>query len=76
MGDLSREQILNVKDIHRIEVDVPEWGGSVYLAPLDVKRRDEMMAGLRDADTDDLSALRLRLFVAKMIGHKMQKHYT
>jgi hypothetical protein len=31
---LSRNQILAADDLPRVEVSVPEWGGSVYVRPL------------------------------------------
>ena len=30
---LTRDQILNANDREPVEVDVPKWGGSVYLIP-------------------------------------------
>ena len=40
MTGLTKEDILQVKDIKPIEVECPEWKGSVWLLPLDGERRD------------------------------------
>ena len=40
---LSREDILNVKDIKKEEVFVKEWNGSVMVQSLSGKRRSEIM---------------------------------
>lgn len=37
---LKRDEILAVKDYKRVLVDVPEWGGSVYVATLTGSGRD------------------------------------
>ena len=41
MSELTREQILKSDDLPLEKVDVPEWGGSVYMRTLTGKQRDE-----------------------------------
>lgn len=43
MGILTREQIQAVDDLcsRIVQVDVPEWGGSVNIRPMDVRELDE-----------------------------------
>lgn len=41
---LSREQILEAQDLTIEEVQVPEWGGSVYVRSLSGKGRDKFDA--------------------------------
>lgn len=38
---LSREDILNIRDLTPIEVEVPEWGGSVWVRGLNGAERDK-----------------------------------
>ena len=40
---LTREEILNVKDIKQEEVEVSEWGGSVLVQSLSGERRGEVI---------------------------------
>ena len=40
---LTRDAILSKSDRQRIEVEVPEWGGSVYLTELSVRDRAAIM---------------------------------
>lgn len=39
---LTRDQILGTTDLKRELVDVPEWGGSVYVRELTATERDEL----------------------------------
>lgn len=40
MTGLTKEEILRANDISPVKVECPEWGGSVWLLPLDGERRD------------------------------------
>lgn len=42
MPILTRDQILSSTDLKRELVDVPEWGGSVYVRELTATERDEL----------------------------------
>lgn len=44
---LSRDQILAANDLEVREVDVPEWGGTVKVRPLNGAERDRFEASLR-----------------------------
>ena len=41
MGMLTRESILNAEDLVREEVEVKEWGGSVFVRGLTGEERDD-----------------------------------
>jgi len=43
---LTRDMILNIKDIEIEEVAVPEWGGSVFVKGLTGKERDEYQVSI------------------------------
>lgn len=40
MAQLTADQILNVEDAKTFEVNVPEWGGDVYIRVMSVGERD------------------------------------
>lgn len=46
MAYLNRDSILNADDIKTIEVDVPEWGGSVVVKMMTGKERDDFEASI------------------------------
>lgn len=39
---LNREEILSKEDLPKEEVEVPEWGGSVFIRGMNGKERDEI----------------------------------
>jgi hypothetical protein len=39
MAILTREEILSAEDLELVEIDVPEWGGEVAVAPMTVSQR-------------------------------------
>lgn len=39
---LTREQILGADDLPHVEVEIPEWGGAVYVKRLTAKERLEL----------------------------------
>jgi len=43
---LTRDMILNIQDIETEEVEVPEWGGSVFVKGLSGKERDEYQVSI------------------------------
>jgi hypothetical protein len=40
MPILNRQQIFEARDIEKVEVAVPQWGGSVYVKSMDGRERD------------------------------------
>lgn len=47
---LGRDAILNVEDLPLTEVDVPEWGGVVYVKPMTASERDAFEAAVSDLE--------------------------
>ena len=45
---LSKQQIIDVDDLGTVEVEVPEWDGSVLVRPLTAKQRGQFTAALVD----------------------------
>lgn len=65
---LSRDQILEADDLDREQVDVPEWGGPVYVREMTAAERDAFEAEILDRKSDgevevDLQNIRARLLV-------------
>ena len=56
MAILTADQILKADDAKLLEVDVPEWGGSVYIRVMSVGERDSyerMWIGKRETGVDN-----------------------
>lgn len=68
MAMLSKDQILGAADLPTVEVDVPEWGGTVRLGTLRARDRDAFEASLiaKDGKRAGLENMRAR-FVALCI---------
>ena len=60
MKKLTAAEILSASDIERIEVDVPEWGGTVTIAVMSGKQRDsyEQQLSSRQGTRDTVDNLR------------------
>lgn len=63
MGNiLSKQQILDAKDIKIEKVEVPEWGGSVYIKVMNATQRDEFETFVyKRQDQKDLGGMRVLL---------------
>jgi hypothetical protein len=74
MKRLSREEILNVKDIEQKEVSIPEWKGSVLVQALSGKKRAEIMdACMNDKGKMNTEKLYPALIVAGCIEPEFKK---
>lgn len=51
---LSRDDILKADDLTRESVEVPEWGGSVYVRTMNSEERDYWEACAMDKDGEQL----------------------
>lgn len=67
---LSREDILNANDIEVKDVQVPEWGGKVYVKPLNGAERDkyEKEALAWQQGTEEQAKLSIR---AKLVAYSV-----
>lgn len=68
---LSRDQILGAVDFNFVDVDVPEWNGSVRLRGLSAAERDEFEASL--GVSQDLVNMRARLVVNCLVDENGDK---
>lgn len=65
---LTREQILAAKDLPRELVNVPEWGGEVYVSTMTGSARDAWEASLLGKDRKvDLTNARSKLVAACLV---------
>lgn len=62
---LSKDQILGAVDFNFVEVEVPEWGGSVRIRGLSAAERDQFEARL--GVSQDLTNMRARLVVSCLV---------
>lgn len=46
MAILTKAQILAANDVKRIKIEVPEWGGEVYISTMTGTARDEFETGI------------------------------
>ena len=55
MSDLTKEQILAASDVQVDRVDVPAWGGSVYVRTMTGKESDRLYQSIIDPKTHKVS---------------------
>lgn len=74
MKRLSREDILNAKDLETEEVEVKEWGGTVLVRALTGKKRAEVLEySINDKGKVDLNKLYPSLLVAGCVEPEFKK---
>ena len=57
---LSKDQILAADDLHREELDIPEWKGSVFVRVMTGKERDQFESEVLAADNDKSKLVNIR----------------
>lgn len=77
---LSKEQILKASDRESIEVEVPEWGGSVRLVVMSGKERDRYESSLvkyvNGKPEQDLTNLSAKLVSCCLVDEDNQPMFT
>lgn len=71
---LSKDQILGAVDFDYVDVEVPEWGGSVRLRGLSASERDQFEARL--GVSNDLTNMRARLVVNCLVDADGNRLFT
>jgi len=66
---LTKDQILNVKDYQIEEVEVPEWGGSVFVRGLTGAERDEYEASMVQFQGSKIKSMEIRNIRARMAAY-------
>ena len=77
---LNKEQIKNVSDLETLDVEVPEWGGTVRLKSLTGAERDRFEAGVVQGQgrntTVNMQNLRAKLVAQSAIGEDGKPLFT
>jgi len=77
MAHLNRDQILKSDDLKLTEVQIPEWGGSVFVKPLTSKQKDQYEASLIDKKGNPVyKNIRARLAVMCVVSDKGEQLFT
>ena len=69
---LSRDDILGAPELPLVEVDIPEWGGTVWVKPMTAAGRDAFEASV----ADDNGKVDKRNFRAKLVVRCVVDHET
>ena len=69
---LTKEAILAAKDLRCVDVDVPEWGGSVRLRPMNGADRERLQGYAKN----DLNKFAVRLLSECVVSEDGQKVFT
>lgn len=74
---LSRDQILECSDLKKEEVQVPEWGGSVFVREMSGEDRDAWEASLiNEKGTTNLKNIRARLAAFCIVDENGNRIFT
>ena len=74
---LTREQILNAHDLKKIKIEVPEWGGSVYIKTITARERDQFEDTIyRSKKKIDISNVRAHLASLVLIDESGKNLFT
>ena len=78
MGILTREQIQAVDDLRSriVQVDVPEWGGSVNIRPMDVRELDEYSNDAMRSKATGMRDFRTRLVAYCLCDEQGNRLFT
>lgn len=74
---LSKNQILSLNDLEREKVEIPEWGGHVFIRQMTAMERDNYEAGLTDQSTASMmSNFRAKLVVRCCVDEKGERLFS
>lgn len=77
MARLNREQILSAQDHTTVDVEVPEWGGTITVRTLSGTERDRVEANfLRFSKGDKGTVMRAHLCAQCIVGDDGQRMFT
>ena len=76
---LTREQILDAKDIETEDVEVPEWGGTVRVKAMTGAERDEYESYMMDTSGSEvkmnLKGMKVRLVALTVVDEKGKRMF-
>lgn len=67
MNALNRDAILGASDLPVEEVEVPEWGGSVFLRSMTGSERDQWEMRIHNNGPENISNIRASLLVLTLV---------
>jgi len=70
MKNLTRDDILNADDIKTEKVEVPEWGGDVFIRTMSAKEGDDFGASLIEGKKTNLSNVRAKFCALVIVDDK------
>ena len=74
---LTKEQILGADDLRREQVNVPEWGGSVFVRTLTGTDRDAFEQSIiQNSERMDLANVRARMAVLCVVDEKSERLFA
>ncbi len=77
---LTRDQILAAQDIETIEVDVPQWGGSVLVRGLTAAQRGQFTAAIMEQrgkqQTVKLQDIQVRLCALSIVDEQGKRMFA
>ncbi|MFO7905799.1 MAG: hypothetical protein R6U98_24285 [Pirellulaceae bacterium] len=76
MAMLTKDQILQASDLGREVVEVPEWGGDVYVSAMTAADRDAFEASLVKDGERNMDNMRARLAAMTMVDEKGERLFT
>jgi len=77
MALLTKEQILSAHDLKKIKVDVPEWGGSVFIKTITAAERDRFESAIYKSKTKiNIVNVRARLASLTVVDDKGARLFT
>ncbi len=75
MALLTKEQILKADDLDKEVVEVPEWGGEVYVAQMMASDRDTFEASLIKDGKRDMTNMRARLAALTIVDSEGERMF-
>ena len=71
MSILTKDQILSAHDLKKIKIEVPEWGGAVYIKTITARERDQFEDTIyRSKKKIDISNVRAHLASLVLVDEK------
>jgi len=80
MGRLTKEEILGADDIERVEVEVPQWGGTVLVQALTAQQRgvfsNQVVDQKKGGRTIRLQDIQVRLCAISMVDENGRRLFS
>jgi hypothetical protein len=72
----EREAILDAEDLERVEVEVPEWGVTVYVSELGGRDAEDFFHSMRGEDGKPKKGFRERLLLKTLFNAEGDRIFT